>query len=129
MGANRKKFHGFSRAQRSALRTKNPQFEVKSVEKAPQPTMSNADKEPGADDKEGVLEMDQDQAGPQEDTSGGSEDTEKENSASAKRGKDHDADQDQKGMIEAKRHKAEHETKGGHFRLLMKRTLLLANFL
>lgn len=115
MGTNRNKFHGFSRAQRSALRTKTPQFEVKSVEKAPQPTMGNANEEPGADDKEGDLEMDQDQAEPQKDNSGGSEDTEKENSASAKRGKGHDADQDQEEMIEAKRHKAEHETKGGHF--------------
>ncbi|KFH72374.1 hypothetical protein MVEG_02665 [Podila verticillata NRRL 6337] len=111
MGTNRKKFHGFSRAQRSALRTKTPQFEVKSVEKAPQPTMGNADEEPGADDRKGDLEMDQDQAEPQKDNSGGSEDTEKENLASTKRGKGHDADQDQEEVIKAKRHKAEHETK------------------
>jgi len=129
MGTNRKKFHGFSRAQRSALRTKEPLFEVKTVEKAPQPTMSNTDEEPVADNKEGDLEMDQDQAETLQGTNGGSEDTEKENSASAKRVKDRDADQYQEEMIEAKRHKTEHETKGRRFRLLMKRTLLLASFL
>ncbi|KAG0017866.1 hypothetical protein BGZ82_000632 [Podila clonocystis] len=109
MGANRKKFHGFSRAQRSALRSKKPQFEVKSVEKVT-PVVGQADEEPRSD-KEDDQDMD-DQSEPQQGTESGSEGTEQENSAGAKRVKDQDHDRDHEKDIAAKRHKAEHETKG-----------------
>ncbi|KAG0359089.1 hypothetical protein BG005_001397 [Podila minutissima] len=107
MGANRKKFHGFSRAQRSALRSKKPQFEVKSVEKALEPVAP--DEEPKSDKEDdheidGLTEL-------QQDTEDSPEVTEQENPAGAKRVKDQDDDCDQEEEFAAKRHKAEHEAK------------------
>ncbi|KAG0084033.1 hypothetical protein BGZ92_010250 [Podila epicladia] len=116
MGVNRKKFHGFSRAQRSALRSKTPQFEVKSVAKAPETGTPN--EEPKSD-KEDDHEMDG-LTKPQQDIEGSPEVIGQENSAGAKRVKDQDDDRDQEEEEEeeeeekeftTKRHKAEHEAK------------------
>ncbi|KAG0331116.1 hypothetical protein BG000_011192 [Podila horticola] len=109
MGANRKKFHGFSRAERSALRSKKPQFEVKSVEKGLGPV--GIPDEGLKSDKEDDQEMD-DQTESQQDTEDSSEFIEKKTAAGAKRVKDQDNDLGQEEDIAAKRHKAEHETKG-----------------